>query len=433
MMIKGFDETLIEKGDVIGVALSGGRDSVALLYNLLELKNNIDFTVVGINVDHQIRGIESENDSKFCEKLCNDNAIKLFFSKIECVEHAKQNNLTLEEAARIKRYEFFDELLLSGKVNKIALGHHKNDNVETILFNLFRGSGANGVSGIKKVRGKYIRPLLNVSRDDINSYIKENDLPYVEDSTNSDVDYSRNYIRNVIIPKITEKFPNAIDSISRFSENISEEQSYLESIASEFVMFCEEKCSIDITNIHKQVFIKAVILSLRHLGITHEVYKVNYEDLWYLTSKQNGKRINLTQGIIAIKEYNKIVIQKNSTIPYFETDIKECSFDFCGNEYLIKKSKKREIGENTLSFDFDKLPKDAIIRSRKDGDIFRRASGSVKLKEYLIDKKIPSFERDKMLFIASENSILAVLCKECGVDLFIDENSNNIYTITIKE
>lgn len=433
MMIKGFDETLIEKGDVIGVALSGGRDSVALLYNLLELKNNIDFTVVGINVDHQIRGIESENDSKFCEKLCNDNAIKLFFSKIECVEHAKQNNLTLEEAARIKRYEFFDELLLSGKVNKIALGHHKNDNVETILFNLFRGSGANGVSGIKKVRGKYIRPLLNVSRDDINSYIKENDLPYVEDSTNSDVDYSRNYIRNVIIPKITEKFPNAIDSISRFSENISEEQSYLESITSEFVMFCEEKCSIDITNIHKQVFIKAVNLALRHLGITHEVYKVNYEDLWHLTSKQNGKSINLTQGIIAIKEYNKIVIQKNSTIPYFETDIKECSFDFCGNEYLIKKSKKREIGENTLSFDFDKLPKDAIIRSRKDGDIFRRASGSVKLKEYLIDKKIPSFERDKMLFIASENSILAVLCKECGVDLFIDENSNNIYTITIKE
>lgn len=433
MMIKGFDETLIEKGDVIGVALSGGRDSVALLYNLLELKNNIDFTVVGINVDHQIRGIESENDSKFCKKLCNDNAIKLYFTKIECVNHAKQNNLTLEEAARIKRYEFFDELLLSGKVNKIALGHHKNDNVETILFNLFRGSGANGVSGIKKVRGKYIRPLLNVSRDDIDSYIKENDLPYVEDSTNSDVDYSRNYIRNVIIPKITEKFPNAIDSISRFSENISEEQSYLEDIASEFVMFCEEKCSIDISNIHKQVFIKAVNLALRHLGITHEVYKVNYEDLWELTSKQNGKSINLTQGIIAIKEYNKIVLQKNSTIPYFETDIKECSFDFCCNEYLIKKSKKREIGENTLSFDFDKLPKNAIIRSRKDGDIFRRTSGSVKLKEYLIDKKIPSFERDKMLFIASENNILAVLCKECGVDLFIDENSNNIYTITIKE
>lgn len=433
MMIKGFDETLIEKGDVIGVALSGGRDSVALLYNLLELKNNIDFTVVGINVDHQIRGIESENDSKFCEKLCKDNGIKLFFSKIECVNHAKQNNLTLEEAARIKRYEFFDELLSSCKVNKIALGHHKNDNVETILFNLFRGSGANGVSGIKKVRGKYIRPLLNVSRDDIDSYIKENDLPYVEDSTNSDVDYSRNYIRNVIIPKITEKFPNAIDSISRFSENISEEQSYLEGIASDFVMFCEEKCSIDITNIHKQVFIKAVNLALRHLGITHEVYKVNYEDLWELTSKQNGKSINLTQGIIAIKEYNIIVLQKNSTIPYFETDIKECSFDFCGNEYLIKKSKKREIGKNTLSFDFDKLPKDAIIRSRKDGDIFRRTSGSVKLKEYLIDKKIPSFERDKMLFIASENNILAVLCKECGVDLFIDENSNNIYTITIKE
>lgn len=433
MMIKGFDETLIEKGDVIGVALSGGRDSVALLYNLLELKNNIDFTVVGINVDHQIRGTESENDSKFCEKLCKDNEIKLFFTKIECVEYAKENNLTLEEAARIKRYEFFDELLSSGKVNKIALGHHKNDNVETILFNLFRGSGANGVSGIKKVRGKYIRPLLNVSRDDIDSYIKENDLPYVEDSTNSDVDYSRNYIRNVIIPKITEKFPNAINSISKFSENISEEQSYLECIASDFVMFYEEKCSIDITNIHKQVFIKAVNLALRHLGITHEVYKVNYEDLWELTSKQNGKSINLTQGIIAIKEYNNIVLQKNSTIPYFETDIKECSFDFCGNEYLIKKSKKREIGENTLSFDFDKLPKDAIIRSRKDGDIFRRTSGSVKLKEYLIDKKIPSFERDKMLFIASENNILAVLCKECGVDLFIDENSNNIYTITIKE
>ncbi len=428
-----FDYSLIEKGDVIGVALSGGRDSVALLYNLIDYQQKLDFSIAGINVDHLIRGEESHSDSLFCIELCKKLNIPCYFEKINCVAYANSTGLTLEEAARIKRYEYFDKILNENIVTKIALGHHKNDNVETILFNLFRGSGANGVSGMKKSRGKYIRPLLNVSRQEIDDYVKNHNLKYVEDSTNANTDYSRNYIRNVLVPTITEKFPHAIDSIARFSDNISEQEAFIEDIASEFILFCEEKCIIDVDDIKKPIFVKAVNMCMRHFGITHEVYKVNYDDLWELISKQGGKSVHLTQGIVATKEYDGIVFSRKTDIPYFQTEILEHAFEFQGVEYLLKKSEKREIAPNTLSFDFDKLPKDAIIRTRLNGDVFKRKSGSVKLKEYLIDKKIPISKRDKMLFIASGNNVLAVLCSECGVDLFIDEYSKNIFTIKIKE
>lgn len=431
--MKNFDYGLIEKGDVVGVALSGGRDSVTLLHALFEYKKTFDFDLAIINVDHSIRGEESENDSRFCEKLSKRYDLPLYFKKLDCVGFADENKMSLEEAARIKRYEFFDELIKNKKVTKIALGHHKNDNVETILFNLFRGAGTNGVSGIKKVRGNFIRPLLEVTRQEIDQYVTENALEYVEDSTNTDIEYSRNYIRSVVIPDILKKFPNALDSISRFSENISEQEEWLERIASDFVMFREEKCEISIDNIDKPVYFKAVFLALRYLGITHEVYKQNYEDLWSLVFKQNGKSVDLTRNIVATKEYDKIVLRKSVSFPYFETSIKEGEFFYQNKKYSIKRSEKREIGDNTLSFDFDKLPKYAIIRTRKNGDVFVRKSGSVKLKEYLIDKKIPKYLRDSMLFIASDSKVLGILCLECGSDLFVDESSTNIITITSKK
>lgn len=432
--MKNFDYSLISKGDVVGVALSGGRDSVALFDVLSKYKNTLDFTLVAINVEHGIRGEESDKDSDFVKNLAISYNVPLFFKKLDCLEYAKQNKLSLEEAGRILRYDFFNELLESKKVDKIALGHHKNDNAETILFNIFRGSGANGASGISKTRGGYIRPLLSVSRDEIDEYVKENALEYVEDSTNENTEYSRNYIRNVLIPKITAKFPKALDAITRFSENISEDEEYLLRIASDYLTFCEEKVVISLKNIPDDViFKKAAYLAIRKLGIYHEVYKANYDDLIDLKNGDSGKSLDLPQGIIATKEFDKIVIGKKVELPYFSKNIEFGTFCFLNTEYIIEKTENRKIGKNILSFDFDKLPENAIIRTRRDGDVFARSCGDVKLKEYLIDKKIPLSEREKMLFIASDNKILAVLCRECGKDLFADVNSKNFITITSKE
>lgn len=432
--MENFDYSLIEKGDIVGVGLSGGRDSVALFHALYEYSKAFDFTLAAINVDHGIRGEESERDSEFVRKLCEKYGVELCFSKVDCKAFSKENGISLEESARIKRYAFFEELLESKKVTKIALGHHKNDNVETILLNLFRGAGANGVSGIKKVRGKYIRPLLDVSRKQIDEYVKNNSLPFVEDLTNADSSYSRNFVRQEILPKIEEKFPDAINAVARFSENIAKDEDYLLRISADYVLFDEEIAKISLEKgLDEVIFQKAVFLSMQKLGVFKELYKKNYDDIFALVSKENGKSVDLVGDIVATKEYGYIVFSKKRTLPCFERKIEEGEFEFSGTEYFVKKTEKRKIQADTLSFDFDKLPDNAIIRTRRKGDVFERSGGTVKLKEYLIDKKIPKRLREEMLFIASGNKILAVLCLECGKELLADENTANFLTISQKE
>ena len=199
----------IEKNKVIAVALSGGKDSICLIDLLLKSAKEKNLTIKAVNIDHSIRGEESVRDSEFVKDYCKKVGVELRFFKVDALKHAKENNLSVEESARILRYGAFDTLLKEKFCNVIATAHHLSDNFETVLFNLFRGTSTKGLIGIPDKRDGFIRPLINVTKKEIDDYVLKNNLPFVEDSTNSNTDYTRNYLRCEVISKILEKFPTS--------------------------------------------------------------------------------------------------------------------------------------------------------------------------------------------------------------------------------
>ena len=416
------DLSLISKNQTIAVALSGGKDSTCLLHCLLALKNDYNLTVKAINIDHSIRGKDSENDSLFVKNYCEELGVPLAFFKVDAVKFSNENGYTLEQGARILRYQIFNDLLNENYCDVIATAHHKSDNFETVLFNIFRGTGLKGLSGIPKKRNGFIRPLLNVSKKEIENYIIKNNIPYVEDATNFDITYTRNYIRNEIAPKILEKFPSAENSINRLSEIALEEDEFLENLATKQIKKEKENYFLP-CNLNPVLIKRASKIILAKLGIEKDYEMVNFSDIVKLTTLQNGSKIVLPKGVVAVKEYEYIVFykeeQKNviSPIPF---DVKTYEFE----DYSIVISKSPI--ENALTFDFDKIPISAVIRTRLDGDIFKKfGGGTKKLKDYLIDKKIPRYSRDTIPLLAVGNEVLIIFNVEISEDIKIDNTTKN--------
>ena len=220
---------LISSGDVIGVAVSGGEDSMALLHYLKQIEYDLDCEVVAIHVDHCIRDNSSE-DADFVVSHCKENGIRVYKFRVDAVKIANDKGISIEMGAREARYGVFDALIQKGVVSKIALAHHRSDQAETILMHLFRGSGLAGMKGMEAMRdGIYIRPMLNTEKQAIRNYNFANDIPYVEDETNKDDTYQRNFIRNRIIPQISKVWPNAVQSIINFSKDCVEADNYIQS------------------------------------------------------------------------------------------------------------------------------------------------------------------------------------------------------------
>lgn len=227
--IKKYD--LIKNGDNIVIGVSGGPDSMALLNMLIFLKNNkkIDFEIFVAHINHGIR-IEAEEETKYVEEFCAENNIECFIKREKVENLAKEQKIGTEEAGRKLRYSFFEEVAKKVNANKIATAHNANDNSETILMNLIRGAGTSGLKGIEAKRdNKFIRPLIECKRDEIEEYCELNKLEPKIDKSNSQSIYTRNKVRNILIPLIENEFnPNIITSLNRMSKIIKEENEYLE-------------------------------------------------------------------------------------------------------------------------------------------------------------------------------------------------------------
>ena len=191
---------LFEAGETIGVAVSGGVDSMCLLQYIFDAKKEYGIDVVAINVDHQIRA-NSGDDSAFVAEHCKKLGIPCFCFKVDVPKIAAEKKLGLEECARNARYKIFDEVVKKGLCDKVAIAHHEADQVETVLLNIFRGAGLKGAAGMTAVQGTFIRPFLFTSKAEILKYAEEKNIPFVVDQTNLDSSYSRNFLRNEILPK----------------------------------------------------------------------------------------------------------------------------------------------------------------------------------------------------------------------------------------
>ena len=291
---------LINQNDKIICGVSGGPDSICMLDILKDLKKELNFEIIVCHVNHLIRE-EAISDEEYVKKYCKENEIKCYIKRIDVKNYANNNKQGTEEAGRIVRYEFFEEILKKEKANKIAIAHNKNDKVETIIMNILRGSGVSGLKGIEPERNnKYIRPLIETQRSEIEKYCEENSLNPRIDKTNFINDCTRNKIRNIVLPYIKEEFnPNIIKTICRLSDVIKEEDEYLEQISIDIfnkIKIREEKGKIvlNLKEFNKQniVIKKRIIIYAieKAVGNVQNIEKVNIDDIIKLCEKNIGNK-----------------------------------------------------------------------------------------------------------------------------------------------
>ncbi len=409
------NNNLIKKGEVIGVGVSGGVDSMSLLHFLNANKEKFDIEVVGIHINHGIRE-ESADEARFVLEKCREMGVRVYKFTIDVPKIAKDKKLSIETAAREGRYGVFEALIKKDIVDKIALAHHQSDQAETILMHIFRGAGVAGAKGMEPVRnGIYIRPMLQTSKKEILEYAMRNDIDYVEDNSNSDNSYSRNFIRNVIMKEVLKKYPNAIEAINNFSQAVCEDDDYINRNLDLNNLVIDEKsaqlpCSI--FQLHNAVYSRLIFKALKAINIKKDIEKKHIDMIKDLAENlDNGKKIKLPMDVTVTKEYGYLTFQNVYVEkPTLRKPNKCMTFTVDGfGKVTIKRVRSDSFLEEGIYFDFRKVPKDAVWRFREEGDIFEKfGGGTKKLKSFMIDKKIPARKRDLIPVLASENEVYVI-------------------------
>ena len=294
---------LIESGDRIVIGVSGGPDSMCLLNilkDIMEDKNiNLSFNICVAHINHKIRK-EADEETRYVKEYCEKNNIPIYIKEAEVIKIAEEEKIGLEEAGRNVRYNFFEEVLKKTNSNKIAIAHNLNDRAETVLMNLIRGSGPLGLKGIEAKRNKYIRPLIQINRKQIEEYCEKEKLDPKFDKSNKDNTYTRNKIRNQLIPYLQREFnPNIIEAITKLSEIIEDEQNYLEKIVNNIytnllVEECEKEIILNLKEFNKQDVVikrKLILYTINKLlKTTKNIEKIHIEDIIKLCNNNIGNK-----------------------------------------------------------------------------------------------------------------------------------------------
>ena len=449
---------MLEKGDRVVVGLSGGADSSALLEALYLLKEQYSLSLFAAHINHGIRGEEADNDEAFAESLAKQRDIPFLCLKADAPAYAKEHRIGLEEAGRRIRYDYFESCAKGGK---IATAHTLSDNAETVLLHLSRGAGTKGLCGIPPVRGNIIRPLIECSRDEVEAFCKKRGLDFVTDSTNLCDDYSRNFIRNNIIPLFKKLNPGFERAVSRSAAIAAGEQGFIERAAQKALSDCAEKPFPQDAQNTIDSLDTARLLSLDE-GLRMRVLKLFLEGLfkkstvdYSLVSRLNdsldtGKAVNLRDGKKAIFKDGRLTVAcQKDPLPqpfYKKIDLSK------GDAVIFAKGKKVEIrrGEkfekaeingcqkinSLLSYnvlDRDKISNTVILRTRLSGDkITLKKRGCTKtLKKLWNEKKFTEKQRQSFLILESDSAL--VLSEPDGVNAGYeaDKNTKNILSVKI--
>lgn len=409
---------MLQKEDSVIAGISGGADSVCLLFMLLKLQKELGFALMAVHVNHGIRGAEAERDEAYVKRLCRQWNVRLKVYRENVPAYAKEHGMTEEEAGRDIRRTCFCKVLKEWGGTKIALAHHENDNVETLLWNLCRGTGIRGLGGIAPVNDVWIRPLLCVKRREIESYLKKRGISYCTDTTNADRRYMRNRIRMDVIPYL-EDCVNT-ESVSHMGKTM-ERMYELEQYILEEVGKYKESCTgwKNGRRIIRQTEYTKIPKALRD-NVLHEILcetagrrkdieEVHIQMLRDLFTKQVGKRIDLPYGVTAIRTYEGVRFEKN---------IPEASYAGDENELFSIRVFDREPGNVTFPekiytkwFDYDIIKSTVKIRHKESGDYITidRNGGTQSLKKYFINAKIPREDRDKIWLAADGSHILWII------------------------
>ena len=403
---------MLSPGDTVVVGLSGGADSVALFKVLCALKDRFNLSIHAAHINHMIRGEEALRDEFFCKKVCKRYGVEFLSYRVDIPMLAEERKQGLEETAREERYKIFNKLISqNGDYKCIVTAHNANDNAETVIFNLSRGSGARGVAGIKPVMNNIVRPLIYCSKEEILNYCKENSISYVNDSTNLDIDYIRNYIRHEIVPMFEKINPSFLDSCLRMGELLRDDDKYLNSICDKIV---EEnrirtRVSTDLLN-----SLERPIASRLLMHIAKETLDRKAIDACLKLAKDGkvGQYVNLPskQSLKKERGYVKFVrtevlfkVKFNYALKDGLNYVKEAGAVIALNTDSAPESKYELVEAVKL-----KSEGALYVRNKSDGDKILQGKMTKKLKTVFCDKHIPSHYRDKIPLICDDNGILYI-------------------------
>lgn len=457
---------MLKEGDRVIAGVSGGADSICLLFLLDRYREALGISVEVVHMEHGIRGKESLEDAAFVENFCRERKIPCHIFHRDVPSLARKWKYSEEEAGRRARYEAFEEICEKYGGTKIAVAHNRNDQAETLLFHLVRGSGLSGLSGIRPVRGKIIRPLLCLTREEIEGFLKEEGISFRTDASNLETDYARNRIRLNILPLLREELnPRTCEHLAETAERLALAEDYLEAQAEEAVkkltgrrkgrtedggteLLLERKGFLEEPEALKAYILRHCLRELAPENALYNVSALHLAAIAELAGKQSGRSLDLPGEVRAYTEGSLLVFEKGKKASgrkaEEKTDAAE-ELEIPGSvrygKYRFAASvfpyKSEIIPENryTKWFDYDTIKSTVQIRPRRSGDFLTvTASGGRKtLKKYLIDEKIPAGERDRLCLLADGSHILWVVGHRISEAYKVTEKTSRVLKVQVME
>ncbi len=444
-------QELLEKGDKLLIALSGGPDSIFALHFFNKFKSKFGIEISAMHVNHLLRGDESDQDEIFCDSFCKDLNINFTSLKVDVKGYADNNNQSIEESARNLRYQKLSENASKINATKIVTAHNLEDNTETVLLNLFRGTGLKGAGGIPIRRRNIIRPFLSTSKKDFLIYLDSNKIEYRIDSSNLENDFTRNYLRNEIIPKIKENINSGIDNnILKFSEIVSQSERAIHNYASEIKekFITKGESGIKISNLIAVEKYEDIFSNVIKLGLEKEFQKVfTFDDIYKIRSifsLQVGSKVELSNNVVAIKEREFLSIYlidnglKNGTITYEKFGLNLDESIKVGKKVVSAKLIERSDLEYSTFDDVEFINGDSIsfpltIRKWKDGDRFNPIGlkGTKKISDFLTEAKVNSMNKKEQLVLLNEDKIIWLVGHRIDESVKINKETKRIVKLLV--
>jgi len=451
--------SMISPGDHVLIGLSGGPDSVCLSVALTGLRGEYNLGLSAVYINHCLRPEEAEKEAAFCSQFCEQRDISFYERTVDVKKCADETGANLQESARELRYAVYDSLALEIGAGRIALGHNADDQAETVLMRLVRGSGRRGLSGIPPVRGRIIRPLLDMERKEIEAFLASAadaaqgraGQPYMIDTSNLKEEYFRNWIRHSLMEEVKKRNPSAVQDICRTAAIIREEDEYLElQVTKTLMRLISRKSdnSLDLfanpletlpVPILRRVLRRAIEATrgLRGIGFA------NIEDIIRLVREgKAGDRVHLPGGLRAVREYSLLKISSAPVVSIREYEIDPpCEVMMQEIDSVLNASlndRKDAVADDdaaSVLLDAEHLSFPLKVRSRVDGDFFYPAGfgKKKKLQDYFVDEKVPRDERNRVPLVVSGNDIIWVAGYRADERFRITEKTGRVLKLSIKK
>ncbi|MEG0681693.1 MAG: tRNA lysidine(34) synthetase TilS [Eubacterium sp.] len=455
------DNGLLIAGDRILIGVSGGADSLALLYFLDRYKNDFGIRVAAAHLHHSLRGQAADDDLDFVRRYCSDNKICFFDKVVDVKALADEKKMTLEEGGRLARQTFFKEVQSCKGYNKLALGHHLNDQAETVLMRLIRGTGVKGAAGIRPISHdalKIIRPFLCVSKSEIIDYCNEKKLCFRTDSTNFEADVTRNKLRLQIMPVLKEMNPLVEEHFFSFGQIAGEYEDFLDAyvkqIMGDVFALKDDLVHFDLQRWRgESTLVKKELLRRSIFEIKGSLKEIEYNHILciqrLIESDKTSWEYHLPHGLKAVKRYDAFWIEdgsrcKKNAIPFSYEIIPGKTYYLCREQIVLKtrvvsvdkiKNLKELKNHSEKFFDYGRIRGKLFLRSRQIGDYIAPIgiNGTKKIKNYFIDRKIDREERDRIPLLALDQEVLWIIGYAVNRNYRMDESTKKVLVIEYKK